>query len=230
VTLRERWLAAMWPTVRAALPASPAVVVEIGCGSQGGFVPELRDAGYHAIGIDPEAPEGADFRRAEFERYELPGPVDAVVACTSLHHVHEPAAALEKVARSVGDGGVVIVVEWDWESFDEATARWCFDRLGSSQPGWLHRLRDGWLESRQSWDDYLRGWAQRHGVHSGQHVLRELDDRFDRLVLRRGPYFFTDLAATSEADELNAIETGAICATRIDYVGRINRGHSAITA
>jgi hypothetical protein len=26
-------------------------------------------------------------------------------------------------------GGVLVVVEWAWERFDEATARWCFARL-----------------------------------------------------------------------------------------------------
>ena len=84
VTPDERWLAAVWPFVRSWLPASPARVVEIGCGPLGGFVPMLRAAGYNAAGVDPQAPEGGGYCRVEFERYEQPGPADAVVACTDL--------------------------------------------------------------------------------------------------------------------------------------------------
>jgi hypothetical protein len=87
VTPDERWLAAVWPFVRASLPAAPASVVEIGCGPLGGFVPMLGQAGYQATGVDPEAPPGPSYRQVEYERYDLPGRVDAVVACTSLHHM-----------------------------------------------------------------------------------------------------------------------------------------------
>ena len=37
MTPDERWLAALWPFVRAWLPPPPAAVVEIGCGPLGGF-------------------------------------------------------------------------------------------------------------------------------------------------------------------------------------------------
>jgi hypothetical protein len=57
VTAAERWLAAVWPVVRGRLPAPPAHVVEIVCGSLGGFVPMLRSSGYEALGVDPEAPD-----------------------------------------------------------------------------------------------------------------------------------------------------------------------------
>jgi hypothetical protein len=53
VTEREPWLGAVWPFVREWLPDSPARVVEIGCGSLGGFVPRLEQAGYEATGDDP---------------------------------------------------------------------------------------------------------------------------------------------------------------------------------
>src|SRR5712691_5747822 len=86
VTSDERWLAAVWPFVHRWLPAPPATVVEIGCGPPGGFVPMLRAAGYDASGVDPEAPDGPEYHRTEFERYQVPGPAAAVVACASLHH------------------------------------------------------------------------------------------------------------------------------------------------
>jgi SAM-dependent methyltransferase len=211
----------MWPTVRAALPAPPATIVELGCGRLGGFVPRLLDEGYRAVGIDPAAPEGEAYRRIEFERSELPPQLDAVVACTSLHHVTEPREALDKIAGGLSTGGLVVVVEWDWESFDEATAEWCTGRLGPPEgDGWLQRHHAGWTASGLSWEDYLRDWTRQHGVHSVRAILRELDRRFHRVRCERGPYLFPDLVDTTEADEREAISGGLIQATRIDWVGR----------
>jgi SAM-dependent methyltransferase len=221
VTARDRWLAALWPHVRSHLPAPPAVVVEIGCGSHGGFVPRLADTGYQPLGIDPEAPEGPLFRRGAFERSDLPDPVDAMVACTSLHHVADPAEVVDKIASGLIPGGAVIVIEWDWHRFDEATAQWCFARLGPPEPHhWLRGRHDDWIASGQSWTSYLHAWAAEHGLHAWERLLSELDGRFDRVACAAGPYFFADLAGTSEADEMDAIDAGRIRATRVDYVGR----------
>ncbi len=100
MTPDERWLAAVWPFVRAWLPGPPAAVVEIGCGPLGGFVPMLRSAGYDAAGVDPKAPDGPWYHRVEFERYEMPGPAKAVVACTSLHHVADVGQVLNLAAAN----------------------------------------------------------------------------------------------------------------------------------
>lgn len=218
------WLSAIWPKVRPFLPPPPAVVVELGCGSHGGFVPLLNESGYEALGADPRAPEGMSYQRVEFEQAELPGPLDAVVACTSLHHVADPALVLDRVAEHLLPGGVVAVVEWDWERFDEATARWCFERLDpTSDHRWLHHHRDRWLASAEPWENQLHGWAADHGLQSCTTILRALNDRFEPIHCSRGPYFFADLADTSEQEELRAIDTHVIQATRIDYVGLLGR-------
>jgi SAM-dependent methyltransferase len=104
-------------------------VLEVGCGSLGGFVPALLDGGYHAVGVDPEAPGGPGYQRIEFERYEPPQPVDCLVASLSLHHVADLDEVLDRLAALLVPGGVLVVVEWAWEQFDEATARWCFVRV-----------------------------------------------------------------------------------------------------
>jgi SAM-dependent methyltransferase len=119
VTPDERWLAALWPFVRSWLPASPAAVVEIGCGPLGGLVPKLRSAGYAAAGVDPEAPEGPWYHRVEFERYEMPGPVQAIVACVSLHHVADLSEVLNLAGAALVAGGSLVAVEWARERFDE---------------------------------------------------------------------------------------------------------------
>jgi SAM-dependent methyltransferase len=212
----------MWPVVRERLPAPPAHVVEIGCGPLGGFVPMLRSSGYEAIGVDPEAPEEPGYRRVEFEHAENLGEVDAAVACTSLHHVEDPAEVLDRVAGTLGRGGRLVVVEWASEDFDEPTARWCFERLGpDDEPGWLHRRRDGWLASGEPWSDYLESWLAAERIHGAESLLELLDERFDRQHVARGPYVFADLEATSPEDEQAAIDAEQIRATRLDYTGRL---------
>ncbi|HET6864953.1 MAG TPA: methyltransferase domain-containing protein [Solirubrobacteraceae bacterium] len=219
---KQDWLEAVWPTVRSRLPAPPAVVLDLGCGSLGGFVPAMLADGYRAVGIDPEAPEGSSYRRIEFERSELPEAVDAVVASVSLHHVADPGEVFDRIAGALTPGGVVVVLEWDWESFDEASARWAFERLDltAESKGWLHGARERWLASGEPWDIYLRDWATGHGLHSAPRLVEALDERFERVSCERGAYLFPELTHTTEADELAAIEAGLLRAVRIDYVGR----------
>ena len=222
VSSKQRWLDLIWPTVRAHLPPPPAVVVEVGCGSFGGFVPMLEADGYEALGVDPHAPEGTRYRRIEFERSDVSGPADAVVASTSLHHVADPAVVVDRIADVLTPAGAVVVVEWDWQSFDEPSARWGFARLDpADEPkGWLTGARERWLASGLPWDDYLTEGAGAHGLHGATDLVAALDRRFDRVLCDRGAYLFSDLPGTSEAEELRAIEAGEIRALRVDYVAR----------
>jgi SAM-dependent methyltransferase len=225
VTPDERWLAAVWPFVRNHLPVAPAKVVEIGCGPLGGFVPTIRREGYDAVGVDPDAPEGSAYRRIEFEFFPVTGPADAVVACTSLHHVSDLDEVLDRAVGVLVPGGAALVVEWAWERFDEATARWCFARRlehePGSEPNWLDRRRDEWLASGRPWPAYCRDWADQERLHTGEDIVRALDARFDRRTCTFGPYFFADLYDTTEADEQAAIEAGRIMANGIRYVGQL---------
>jgi hypothetical protein len=61
--------------------------------------------------------------------------------------------------------------------------------------------------------------AKGDGLHRGEKLLQLLDERFDRRLLAFAPYFFPDLADTTDADEQAAIAAGLIRATRIDWVG-----------
>jgi SAM-dependent methyltransferase len=128
---------------------------------------------------------------------------------------------LDHAARALVPGGRLVVVEWARERFDEATARWCFARLPApgDDPGWLRRRQEEWRESGQRWDAFLRSWAHAEALHAGQGILDELDARFERQAVAYGPYFFADLAATSDADEQAAIDSGLIQPNRIQYAG-----------
>jgi SAM-dependent methyltransferase len=222
MTADEQWLAATSVFVRSHLPAAPARVVDLGCGRLGGFVPMLLAQGYDAVGIDPKAPAESHYQQVEFEHAELPRQVDAVVASTSLHHVADPAQVIDRIANTLTTGGAIVIVEWAWEKFDQATARWCFERLGAGREAtWLEQLRDEWASSRQGWQTCFASWATREGLHRGEKLVRLLDERFERRLLFYGPYFFPDLLDTTDEDEQAAITAGQIRATRIDWVGTL---------
>jgi SAM-dependent methyltransferase len=216
----DQWLDVMWPRVHAHLPPAPARVIDLGCGALGGFVPFLRAEGYDAVGVDPKAPDAPEYRRTEFEDAALPREVDVIVACASLHHVADPAHVLERMTDVLASGGSVVIVEWAWEEFDTETAEWAFGRLrASADPGWLNRRHDEWRTSEEDWPTYLQSWADAHGLHAAEKLVRLLDVQFQRRGLTRGPFLFADLADTSEADEQTAIDAGRIRPLRIDYVG-----------
>jgi SAM-dependent methyltransferase len=223
MTSDERWLAEMWPFARAQLPGAPATALEIGCGPLGGFVPALLEAGYEAVGVDPEAPSGHAYHQIEFECYDVPRPVDTVIACVSLHHVADLEVVLDRVAEALVPGGTLVVIEWAHELFDEPTARWCFARLAPAashgEHSWLLARRDEHAASGQSWDAYCRRWVEQEGLHTGEEIVRGLDARFDRRSCTNGPYFFADLDGVSQADEQAAIDSGQIQATGIRYAG-----------
>ena len=181
----------------------------------------LLESGYDAIGIDPAAPEGEHFHQSRFEETRLAGGLDAIVACTSLHHVADPGQVLDRVVDVLAPAGLVVVIEWDWENFDEASAQWCFDRLVEADAdSWINRRRQHWIDSGQPWEECFFGWARQHGLHGAASLVGELDARFERLVHNRGPYFFAELDEVSEQDERNAIDAGEIRPARIEYVGR----------
>jgi SAM-dependent methyltransferase len=217
------WLSYGWPFVRAALPGPPAEVLEIGCGTLGGFVPALLRDGYAATGIDPNAPAGPAYRQAEFESYDPPRPVHAVVASTSLHHVADLDLVLDRMAAALRPGGAAVVIEWASESFDEATAHWCFARLPAAdpgaEPGWLQRHQDQWAASGLPWDAYIGGWLDEERLHPGRKITDALGARFAQRSRASGPFFFADLAGTTEADEQAAIDGGQIRPGGIRYAG-----------
>ena len=222
MTQADRWLGAMWPRVEEWLPPAPARVLEIGCGPLGGFVPMLRADGYEPIGVDPKAPEGDDYRRVAFEQLEPGGAFDAVIASASLHHVADPGEVMDRIADVLAPGGQVLVIEWDWEAFDQATADWCFARLGPSDNGhgWLRHHRDRWTASGRAWHEYLADWAREGRIHPTRELLALLRERFRVDPAEHGPYVFADLPQTSEAEERAAIGAGTIRATRVDIVCR----------
>ncbi len=111
------------------LPPPPARVLEVGCGD-GELARALVDAGYEAVAVDPEAPDGEIFRRTTIEAFDEPGSFDAVVASLSLHHVHDLGGVLDKLVRLLEGGGPLILNEFAWDRLDPMTPEWEEEHAG----------------------------------------------------------------------------------------------------
>ncbi len=107
--------------VRAALPAPPLRVLEIGAG-RGELAAELGAAGYQMTAIDPDAEADSHVQPATL--LEVRGSFDAAVAVVSLHHVDPLEASCAHLAGLVVSGGRLVIDELDVAHFDERAAAW----------------------------------------------------------------------------------------------------------
>jgi SAM-dependent methyltransferase len=225
----ERWQQGVEEFVLEQVGDPPTRVLEVGCG-EGRLARALARAGHFVTAIDPRAPEGPIFRRVKLEEFSESGPFDYVVASLSLHHIKDLGSALDKIANLLQAGGALIVVEFAWDRFDEATAAWVLERLpavasSSEDLSWLQRCCQGLVrasrgEARVPAEAYFSERASKEGFHSSRRLLNEFDLRFVERHFTWVPYLYPDLDEdTSEADESAAIEAGAINATGFRYVG-----------
>jgi SAM-dependent methyltransferase len=185
------------------LPPAPARVLEVGCGS-GALSRALASAGYLVLAIDPDAPDGSIFRRVRLEDFAEPGPFDAVVASRSLHHIHDLGAGLDRLAELLAPDGRILIDDFGWDLLDQPTAMWLAEQEQMPPAGLLAQWKD-----------------EHAGLHGYEVMRRELDVRFEQLVLTREPYFHRSSYRTDEGAERRLIGNGAIAAIGFRYVGRI---------
>jgi SAM-dependent methyltransferase len=195
------------------LPQPPASVLEVGCG-RGELARAINSRGYAVTAIDPEAPEGDVFQAVSLERFVDPGPVDAVVASRSLHHIPDLPAALDTIAGLLERGGRLIVHEHAWDRLDEATARWYLEQRAALGPA-----------PAGSVAECLAAWRHDHaGLHGYGTMREELDRRFRERFFAWTPYLYWELGGAVEQEERALIDAGAIQATGFYYVGERSMG------
>jgi hypothetical protein len=188
------------------LPPPPLRVVEIGCGREGGLVAELAAAGYDAIGVDPAAPDGERFVRAEFQ--SLDGAWDAAVAGRVLHHVRPLDESLDRLARLAP---LLVVDEFASNRIDAAAQAWYETQ---------HRLlRAAGVDP--AGPPSLDEWRSRHhGLHSDDVLLAALRARYHEQACERVPYLYRWLdGPNSEALERALVDAGALPAIGYRWAG-----------
>jgi SAM-dependent methyltransferase len=190
------------------LPDPPRRVLEVGCGYEGGVAPALAAAGYDVLAIDPDAPEGALYRRTTIEELDDPGPFDAVVAGRVLHHVHPLAPALDKLA---GLAPLLILDEFAWNHMDEPTVDWYQAH---------HRLLVAAGRDPKGPPD-LGEWRTRHSdLHPYETLRAEIDARYEERHFEWRPYFYRWLEGpATESLEKGLIAAGAIRPIGFRYAG-----------
>ena len=156
------------------LPPAPARVLEVGCGEHGGVVPVLVEAGYDAIGVDPEAPEGEGERFVQADFREVDGTFDAVVAGRVIHHLFPLDEAVDRLAALAP---LLIVDEFAWDLID------------SELEAWYDARRRELAEPRGP--ESIDEWRSRHAseLHPHDAVLAALRARYDERALEWVPYF-----------------------------------------
>jgi SAM-dependent methyltransferase len=197
--------------VRAALPATPARVLEVGAGS-GELAAALTQAGYELVAIDP-ASESAGVQAIPL--HELDEPIasfDAAVAVVSLHHVDPLEESCRHLAESVRPDGCLIIDEFDVERFDERAAQWLIDARGPTL-------------AEEHRDPAALVAELRDHLHSLARIRGALDQWFALGEPVRGPYLYRwDLAPGHREPEEELIAAGRLPATGARLVGRRREG------
>jgi len=202
-----RGVANFLPFVLCYLPAPPARVLEVGCGDEGGLVPDLAGRGYDVVGVDPRAPDGDRFLRSEFQEIGdslAAEPWDAIVAARVLHHV-DP----------LDDGIVLLARLAPLLLVDEFAP----DLVAGDAQAWYEERRSvaGDVQAPECIDD----WRRRHPhLHPHDVVLGALRRYYEERELAWVPYFHRWLrSAAVEAEERLAIAAGDIPAVGWRWAG-----------
>ena len=199
--------AAVLTFVRAALPAPPARVLEVGAG-RGALAAVLREAGYDVVAIDPAADGAPGVEPVALLDLEADdASFDAAIAVLSLHHVDPLAVSCARLAALVRPGGTLVVDEFDVALLDQRAARW---QMAQRAAAGLHVPDD-----LVAWTAGMRGH-----LHALSEIRNALAPEFAVGEPVRGAYLYRwELDPALRAVEEQLIADGALPATGARLVG-----------
>ncbi|HEY1186196.1 MAG TPA: class I SAM-dependent methyltransferase [Gemmata sp.] len=133
-------------TVMTLLPAPPARVLDLGCGT-GWTSSFLARAGYEVVGVDlaPEMIRLADqqraaaglgnlsFRVSDYEHLDFRAEFDCAVFFDALHHADDEALALRRAGAALKPGGVCVAVEPGFGHHASADSRHAVAEFGVTE-------------------------------------------------------------------------------------------------
>ncbi len=197
--------------VLAQLPAPPSRILEVGCGS-GELVLETSRRGYEVLGIDPDAPQGAQFRKVILENFFATELFDAVVANRSLHHIVDLKGGIDKIHSLLAPSGRLILNEFAWDRMDHATAAWYAGHVRKPGP------KDASLLPGAFPGEWV---AEHEGLHGFEAMRAEVERRFDEELFEWTPYIAHYYLERDdlEEEEKRLIKSGEIRAIGFRYVG-----------
>lgn len=202
------------------LPSPPARVLDVGCGV-GALSLEMARAGHDVTAIDPD-PSAIEL--AERSTPDRPGRLayhqgnvatwgadeggfDVIVTSRALHHVPEPAAALERIHHWLRPGGQLVCVDFLHDRFDRRDARWVAQVRGLLEATGSHP-RDGRLPAdpdaaveRIEWE-----WEQDHVVDQDLNRSAAIEEPLSRWFPTHArswhPYLYWDILEVLDVPDL----------------------------
>jgi SAM-dependent methyltransferase len=213
----------LWRLVAEVLPSSPARVLDVGCGV-GALSLEMARAGHDVTAVDPD-PSAVELAERS-ARDDRPGRLayhegdvatwgtdeagfDVIVTSRALHHVPEPAAALERIHHWLRPGGQLVCVDFLHDRFDRRDARWLAQVRGlleatGSYPrhGRLPADPDAAVE-RIEWE-----WEQDHVVDQDLNRSAAIEEPLSRWFPTHArswhPYLYWDILEVLDVPDLAA--------------------------
>ena len=190
---------------RAALPAPPARVLEVGAG-RGELAEALSDAGYAITAIDPAAEPGGIVEQRSL--IDVRGSFDAAVAVVSLHHVDPLEESCAHLATLVPAGAPVVIDELDIGRYDDRAIQWWLGQrqaLGLGVPTHDHGEAGSELDAAEIMD------RLRVHIHPLERVYAALEPYFDLARPVRGPYLHRwELRPSLHEVEVDLIASGLL--------------------
>jgi 2-polyprenyl-3-methyl-5-hydroxy-6-metoxy-1,4-benzoquinol methylase len=187
--------------VKRFLPSAGGRVLEVGCGT-GELAASLANDGYAVLAIDSEPDSiaaalrlGVEARVATWPDFNG-GQFDAVLFTRSLHHIHPLDESVERAAKSLAEGGCIIVEDFAYDSVDEKTLRWFRSAIRLLEAAGLLIVGDELLEKILSNTETLDAWRQNHEneLHTVGEMDAQLQEIFSRVIRENAPYYFRYIA------------------------------------
>lgn len=199
--------------VKRFLPSEGGRILEVGCGA-GELAACLFKDGYAVVAIDSDRDSiaaaqrlGVDARIATWPDFS-DGQFDAVLFTRSLHHIHPLDESVGRAAKSLAEGGRIIVEDFAYDSVDEKTLRWFRSTIRLLEATGLLIVGDEFLEKILSKTETLNAWQRNHehDLHTAAEIGAQLEKIFGGEIRENTAYYFRYIAgAIAPSEKRDAI-------------------------
>jgi 2-polyprenyl-3-methyl-5-hydroxy-6-metoxy-1,4-benzoquinol methylase len=125
------------------------------------------------------------------------GKFDLVIFNRVLHHIPQPAKALEKARSLLEPSGRIICVEYAYNQFDGRSATWLYHiRSILEQAGWFNsdtKLSENLESSSEQIKEEWHEHGQKENLNRFEDMYTPLKDLFEQKHFSWEPYIFWDL-------------------------------------
>ncbi len=192
------------------LSLSGVRVLEVGCGD-GLLALRLLEQGARVRGIDVDCDlieqargRGVDAVAGDFLHYADEA-FDAILFSRSLHHLHTPAAAMEKAHCLLKPQGCLLVEDFAVDAVDQRTAVWNYGIEALLQAAGLL----AGVDAPPAITDALKRWqidhTEHHDIADSPTMRAALRAHFEMVSEARVPYLYRYFLHELVADEQSAM-------------------------